>query len=261
MVDEVVTAFEFYNFPSTDYWYGTLCAISIFTSTGTQNQSKYGPYPSKSKCSAKATERVYGEIPSNISFQEFLALFSSTHRGNPFITMSSPPWKIRETITLYYGFIIDGIEVGGQLFGRHHPQSIHINLIADEVVTAFSYYNFPSTDSWYGTLCAVSIFTVNDAGIENQYGPYPSRSRCNATATQHVYGTIPSHMSFKEFLALFSSTRNRSNFITMSSPPWTVTTTRSLSTSISTATLITSAKTKTLASTTAPTTSATGILS
>ena len=98
--DEIVTAFEFYNFPTTDYWYGTLCDISIFTTTVAETQNQYGPYPLGSDCNNRATERVYGELPPNISFKQFLTTFSSAgHTGGNFIRMSLPPWTITETTT------------------------------------------------------------------------------------------------------------------------------------------------------------------
>ena len=98
--DEIVTAFEFYNFPTSDYWYGTLCDISIFTTTLAETQNQYGPYPLGSDCNNRATERVYGELPPNMSFKQFLITFSSAgHTGGNFIRMSLPPWTITETTT------------------------------------------------------------------------------------------------------------------------------------------------------------------
>ena len=93
--DEVVTAFEFYNFPTTEGWQGALCDISIFTTMGVETQNQYGPYPLRSNCKETATERVYGEVPPNMSFKQFLTTFSwAGHAYGNFIRMNLPPWTI-----------------------------------------------------------------------------------------------------------------------------------------------------------------------
>ena len=87
--NELVTAFEYYNFPDPGHlkwdilWRMELCAMSIFSITTTdskQTQKQYGPYATT--CVEHATERVYVEIPIGMSFQDFLAEFSFiTDRG------------------------------------------------------------------------------------------------------------------------------------------------------------------------------------
>ena len=89
--DEVVTAVEFYKNPD---WMddSSLCALTLFTKNSNETQ-KYGPYSTACLFERNATERVYGEIPANMSFQDFLARFS-LNAGNYFkeFTISLPPW-------------------------------------------------------------------------------------------------------------------------------------------------------------------------
>ena len=104
--DEVVTAIEFYKFPGwTDDF--ALCALTLFTKNSTETQKEYGPISTdcffevrfhllKQFCTVfknRTTERVYGEIPANMSFQDFLAEFS-LNVGNYYkmFTISLPPW-------------------------------------------------------------------------------------------------------------------------------------------------------------------------
>ena len=105
--DEVVTAIEYYNFPDPGYmgfygllWRYELCAMSIFTTRATGTQKQYGPYSGpkwsySSDCWWNATERVYGEIPAKISFQDFLAKFSFIG-PNDYLALSLPPWSYRD---------------------------------------------------------------------------------------------------------------------------------------------------------------------
>ena len=119
----------------------------------------------------------------------------------------------------------------GELFGRNTVNSETIDL-KNEIVTAIEFYNFPSTDSWHGTICAISISTTSETEKQKQvllHGPY-DKFNCRANATERVYGAIPSKMSFKEFLRTFSSRLDYlvdgdTDFITISLPPWTATTT------------------------------------
>ena len=97
--DEVVTAIEYYNFPESGHekygvwWIMELCAMSIFTSSSTETLKQYGPF--STDCEGNATERVYGEIPSNTSFQEFLSEFSFIG-SNDYLSMKLPPWTSRD---------------------------------------------------------------------------------------------------------------------------------------------------------------------
>jgi len=98
--DEVVTAFEYYNFPDPGLmkgiirWRMEFCAMSIFTITATETQKQYGPYAKK--CKENATKRIYVEIPTGISFRDFLADFSIM-TANGYVGMSSPPWTTTTT--------------------------------------------------------------------------------------------------------------------------------------------------------------------
>ena len=83
--DEVVTAIEYYNFPEPGHlkwdllWRMELCAMSIFTTTTTE-EKQYGPFATD--CEENATEQVYGEIPTSMSFRDFLNQFSTvTDKG------------------------------------------------------------------------------------------------------------------------------------------------------------------------------------
>ena len=101
--NEFVTAFEYYNFPDPGHlkwdilWRMELCAMSIFSITKTdliQTQKQYGPYATT--CVEHATERVYVEVPIGMSFQDFLAEFSTiTERG--FIGINDPTTNIMTT--------------------------------------------------------------------------------------------------------------------------------------------------------------------
>ena len=62
---------------------------------GIENQN--GPYtvqvwdsPNAGLCSDMTTDKFYGEIPSSMTFKEFLMAFSSTVNGK--ISLNSPPW-------------------------------------------------------------------------------------------------------------------------------------------------------------------------
>ena len=70
-----------------------LCAMSIFTSSSTETLKQHGPF--STDCEGNATERVYGEIPSNMSFQEFLSEFSFIG-SNDYLSMKLPPWTSRD---------------------------------------------------------------------------------------------------------------------------------------------------------------------
>lgn len=85
--DEVVTAVEFYR-----CYTDNICALTMFTKISTETQKQYGPYSTK-RTSLFNYERVYGEIPVNMSFRDFLAEFSFT-TGNYWkqITIRLPPW-------------------------------------------------------------------------------------------------------------------------------------------------------------------------
>ena len=110
--DEVVTAFQYYKFPDPGHlkwdllWQLELCAMSIFTTTTTElqpTQKQYGPYATSSDsgtdCEENATERIYGEIPTSMSFQDFLAEFSTiTDKG--YIGISSLSWTAISTTTI-----------------------------------------------------------------------------------------------------------------------------------------------------------------
>ena len=97
--DEAVTAIEYYNFPDPGHmrygllWRYELCGMSIFTIRATGTRYIYGPY--NSACWVNATERVYGNIPAKISFQDFLAYFSFIG-PNDYLTFSLPPWTYRD---------------------------------------------------------------------------------------------------------------------------------------------------------------------
>ena len=113
----------------------------------------------------------------------------------------------------------------GELFGERQSQNIEINLENGEVVSAFEFYNFPSTnDDWHETLCAFSIFTTSKTETQKQilfYGPNIDKaSNCKEAATERIYGDIPSHLTFKEFLRSFTSTRANDNYITINLPLW-----------------------------------------
>ena len=131
------------------------------------------------------------------------------------------------------------MKVDGQVFGRD-PESperrrniITISLENDEVVTAFEYYNFPDPGHikmgrrWGMEFCAMSIFTITATETQKQYGPYANS--CKENATKRVYVEIPTGMSFRDFLAEFSS-MTANGYIVMSSPPWTTTTTTTATT-------------------------------
>ena len=104
--NEVVTAVEYYNFPDPGHlkwnllWRMELCALSIFTITTADllpKQKQYGPYAT-SDCLEHATERVYVEIPTIMSFQYFLDEFSTiTERG--YIGINSLSWAEISKIT------------------------------------------------------------------------------------------------------------------------------------------------------------------
>ena len=109
--NEVVTAFEYYKFPDQGHlkwdllWQMELCAMSIFTTTTTDlipSQKQYGPYATSADstdCEEGATERIYGEIPTSMSFQDFLAQFSIiTDKG--YIGISSLSWTAISTTTI-----------------------------------------------------------------------------------------------------------------------------------------------------------------
>ena len=89
--DEVVTNVEFFNFPDWTHDF-RLCYLTLFTKNSNETK-KYGPYSTACLFERNATERVYGEIPANMSFQDFLARFS-LNAGNYFkeFTISLPPW-------------------------------------------------------------------------------------------------------------------------------------------------------------------------
>ena len=101
--NEFVTAFEYFNFPDPGhlewnlFWRMELCAMSIFSITTTDlipTQKQYGPYATT--CVEHATERVYVEVPIGMSFQDFLAEFSTiTERG--FIGINDPTTNIMTT--------------------------------------------------------------------------------------------------------------------------------------------------------------------
>ena len=104
--DEVVTNVEFFNFPDWTHDF-RLCYLTLFTKNSNETRSivsvpwdkKYGPFstdcwdPLGNATWGNATEHVFAEIPANMSFQNFLAGFSS-NVGNYFkeLTISLPPW-------------------------------------------------------------------------------------------------------------------------------------------------------------------------
>ena len=102
--NEKVTAIEYHSFSTesslVDLPY--LCDISIFTKNETGIEKRNGPYPvqtwdspNSGRCSEMATDKFYGEIPSNMTFKEFLVEFSSVVSDilpAP-ISLSSPPWS------------------------------------------------------------------------------------------------------------------------------------------------------------------------
>ena len=128
------------------------------------------------------------------------------------------------TITVYHGYIIDGFQVDGQLFGDDSGAKTTISLENDEVVTAIEYYNFPESGYemygrwWTMELCAMSIFTNSSTETHKQYGPFSTD--CWGNATERVYGEIPSNMSFKEFLSEFSYIGSN-DYLSIILPPWT----------------------------------------
>lgn len=101
--NEFVSAFEYYNFPNPGHlkwdilWRMELCAMSIFSITTTDlisTQKQYGPYATT--CVEHATERVYVEVPIGMSFQDFLAEFSTITDGG-FIGINAPTTNITTT--------------------------------------------------------------------------------------------------------------------------------------------------------------------
>ena len=128
--------------------------------------------------------------------------------------------------------VIEGIGVDwvdeSDIFGGYSNQFWDdVRLGDNERVTAIEYHSF-SADSSVGSpyLCDISIFTKNETEIVNRNGPYPVQTSdspdaglCSEMATDKFYGEIPSSMTFKEFLAEFSSIVNGIG-IGISSPPW-----------------------------------------
>ena len=105
--NERVTAIEYHSFSTESNLIGSpyLCDISIFTKNETGVENRNGPYPVQTwdspnagLCTEMATDRFYGEIPSNMTFKEFLGEFSSIVGGYG-IGISSPPWTTTTTTT------------------------------------------------------------------------------------------------------------------------------------------------------------------
>ena len=106
--NERVTAIEYHSFSTesslVDLPY--LCDISIFTKNETGIENRNGPFPVQTwdspnagLCSEMATDQFYGEIPSNMTFKEFLVKFSSVVSDilPSSISLSSPPWSTNTT--------------------------------------------------------------------------------------------------------------------------------------------------------------------
>ena len=110
-------------------------------------------------------------------------------------------------MTIHYGDIMDGINVDGELFGgdrKGHPNPPDglpqkIILGSDEKILSIE-YSRPQHSYWNKyCFCKFTIFTN-----EKMYGPYAAESlHCKPGI---IRNDIPSGMSFRQFLQLYSST-------------------------------------------------------
>ena len=110
-------------------------------------------------------------------------------------------------MTIHFGDIMDGINVDGELFGGDRrgapnppggpPQKIILG--TDEEILSIE-YSRPQHSYWNKyCFCKFTIFTN-----QKMYGPYAKESlHCKSTI---IRNDIPSGMSFRQFLQLYSST-------------------------------------------------------
>ena len=117
----------------------------------------------------------------------------------------------QNSIIVHEGWIIDGISIDGELFGRNHKNKKEINLGGDEKVIAIDYSLYDGTSftdtNLDNTICRLTIKTNYDS-----YGPYSVPSLGCEEKVESVI--VPSNLSLKDFFETFSTTTKHEGFFT-----------------------------------------------